>query len=336
MKKILGLGLILILVLSIMVGCGTSQSSEASSTAEQSQTSEETASQRNTETSAGDTSLVFSLITMDSVNEYWLTMKAGAEAKAAELGVKLTFDSPVGTTDAQAQYNMVENAISNSVNAIMLAAVDADALASAVDKANEAGIPVIYVDAAASSENNLASFSTDNAAAGAIAADELAKRINETGEVAIINAQQGVATCQKREQGFIEEMGKKYPNITIVDTLYSDGDTQKAMEQTQNLLSAHPDIVGIFAANESNTIGVAQGLTQLQKVGDVIVVGFDPSDTVKELIKDGSVACAMQQNPDVMGSEAVQTAYNYIVNGKTPEPKDVDTGVTVVTKDNLE
>jgi ribose transport system substrate-binding protein len=322
MRKFLCLSLAAVLCAASLAGCSGSKSTGGSSSSSGS--------------SSGSKKLTFSLITMDTIDQYWLSMKAGAQKEADSLGVTLRFDAPVGKTDAQAQADMVANAVSRGVDGIMLAANDKEALAPAVEKAYAAKIPVVYVDSPASSAHYIASFATDNHAAAGQAADQMAKLIGNAGQVAIVNAQQGAGTTELREQGFKDEMTAKYPNIKVVTTVYSDGEADKAMDETKNLLATYPQLKGIFACNEGATIGVAQGLTQSNVTGKVSCIGFDLSDNVKADIKAGSVQGCMLQNPGLMGSDGVKTLADYINNKTSPSPKDNDTGITYVTKDNVD
>ena len=170
------------------------------------------------------------LITMDSIDEHGLKVKAGATAKANELGnIALAFNAPPGKVDAAVQLEMVEDAITKRADVIMLAPLNKDALTPGVEKAKKAGIKVIIIDSSVSTDNYDAFFSTDNGAAARLAADELAKNIGSKGKIAIINAQAGSGTTMLRENEFKAQIKAKYPNITIVGTQYSDGDKTKAL-----------------------------------------------------------------------------------------------------------
>jgi ribose transport system substrate-binding protein len=282
-----------------------------------------------------DGKIKVTLITMDSIDEHWLKVKAGAEAKAAELGnVALTFAAPAGKIDANAQLQLVEDAITKHADAIMLAPLHAEALIPGVEKAKAAGIPVIHVDCAVNSPIYDAFFATDNGGAARLAADELAKRIGGKGKIAIVNAQAGASTTMLRENEFRAQIAKKYPDIEIVGVQYSDGDKTKALNQAQDFMAANPDLVGFYGCNEGSSVGIGQAVLQAGKAGKIIVVGFDFSNDTKSLIEQGAIQATMVQNPYVMGYEglaaAVKAAQGEDLGGKT-----VDTGVTVATKDNL-
>lgn len=312
MKKICALLLVLTLAFS-MVGCKKEDKKS---------------------TSGGD-ELTITLITMDSMDEHWLKVKNGAEDAASELsGVKVVFDAPQTKVDATVQAQLVENAIVNKSDAIMLAALDKEALKPAVEKAKEEGIPVIFVDSGVNTDQYDAFFSTDNGAAAATAADQLAKLIGEKGKIAIINAQAGAGTTMTRENEFRKRIESTYPNIEIVGVQYSDGDKQKALNYATDFMTQYPDLVGFYACNEGSTVGVGNAIDQSGKADSIAVVGFDFSADVKGLIEKDAIKASMVQNPYVMGFEGVKVAVD-VINGKEVSPKDVDTGVTVATKENL-
>jgi len=274
------------------------------------------------------------LITMDSMDEHWLKVKAGAQAKANELGnIQLTFNAPPGKVDAAVQLQMVEDAITKRADVIMLAPLNKDALTPGVEKAKKAGIKVIIIDSSVSTPNYDAFFSTDNGAAARLAADNMAKAIGGKGKIAIVNAQAGSGTTMLRENEFKAQIASKYPNITIVGTQYSDGDKTKALNQATDFMTANPTLAGIYATNEGSTVGVGNAVEQAKKTGIVKVVGFDWSADTKSLIQKDVLQATMVQNPYQMGYLGLQAAVD-VLAGKTVQ-KNVDTGVTVVTKDNM-
>ena len=273
-------------------------------------------------------------IAMDSIDEHWLKVKAGTEDKAKELGnVDLSFNAPPGKVDANVQLQMVEDAITRKMDAILLAPLDKDALNPGIERAKAAGIKVIIIDSAVSTTNIDAFLATDNGAAGRLAADELAKLINSEGKIAIINAQAGAATAMIRENDFKDQIQKKYPNITIAGTQYSDGDKTKALNIATDFMTANPDLKGIYATNEGSTVGAGNAIQQAGKTGTVKFVGFDWSADTKSLIEKGVLQATMVQNPYQMGYLGVQAAVD-LVSGKALAKKEIDTGVTVATSAN--
>lgn len=314
MKRVLGIALFVALACSTMVFAGGGKD--------------------DTKATAG-AKIKITLITMDSIDEHWLKVKAGAEAKAAELGnVELTFNAPPGKVDANVQLQMVEDAITKRANVIMLAPLNKDALVPGVEKAKAAGITVIMVDSGVSTTKYDAFFATDNGAAARTAADTLAKLIGMKGKIAIINAQAGAGTTMTRENDFKDQIKKNYPNIQIVGVQYSDGDKTKAMNQALDFMTANPDLAGFYGCNEGSTVGLAQAVAQSGKAEKIKVVGFDFSKDTKALIQQKAIQATMVQNPYVMGYQGVDTGVRAF-KGENFGGKTIDTGVTVATLENL-
>jgi ribose transport system substrate-binding protein len=283
---------------------------------------------------ASDGKIKAIFVAMDQMDEHWLKVKAGAEAKAQELGnIDLSFNAPSGKTDPAAQLQIVEDAISRKVDILMLAPLDMNALAPGVEKAYAAGIKVIIIDSPINTDKWHAFFSTDNEAAARLAADEMAKLIDGKGKVAIISVTAGTGTVMLRNNGFTDQIAKNYPNITVIGPQYSDGDKTRALNIATDFMTANPDLAGIYATNEGTTVGGGAGIEQAGKAGTVKFVGFDWSADTKALVERGVLQASMVQNPYEMGYQGLQAGVD-LLQGKSV-PKQIDTGVTVANKDNL-
>ena len=267
------------------------------------------------------------LITMDSIDQHWVTLNEGAQAKAAELGVTVTFMSP-HTKDAPQQIECVNNAVAGGYNAIMVAANGPDAISSALREAKEAGIKVVYVDSPANVEAE-ATFSTDNKAAGKTAGEEMIKALQAAGvtegSIGIVNVNAATDSTVQREAGFREAFeGTAY---TLLETQYGEGDAAKSQSIAENYITQ--GVVGIFGCNEGSTTGTGNAI---KASGTAVVgVGFDKSDAILGLIQDGYLLATMAQNPDVMGSMGVEACVK-VLNGESLGGEVVDTGVSVLTK----
>lgn len=271
------------------------------------------------------------LITMDSTDQHWVSLDKGAKKAADELGnVEYKWMAPDKKDDAQ-QIERVNNAIADGADAILIAANGPDAITASLDEAKKEGIKLIYVDSPANTEA-LATFSTDNLAAGKMAGEEMLKALQAKGitkgKIGIVNINSATDTTQKREAGFREAF--KGSEFEILETQYGEGDVAKSQDIADNYISQ--GVVGIFGANEGSTVGVGNAIKGSGQ--SVIGVGFDKSDSVLSLIKDGSLVAVMAQNPDVMGYEGLKAAVKAI-NGEEIAETSVDTGVAVITKDSL-
>ncbi len=268
------------------------------------------------------------LITMDSIDQHWVTLNEGAQKAAAELGVTVTFMAPNTKDDAQ-QIEQVNNAVAGGYQAIIVAANGPDAISSALKEAAAQGVKLIYVDSPANVEAE-ATFSTDNTAAGKTAGEtmlaELEKRGVTEGKIGIINVNAATASCVMREEGFRSAF--EGTAFELLETQYGEGDAAKSQTIAENYVIQ--GVVGIFGCNEGSTTGAGNAIKA--SGSDAIVgVGFDKSDAILGLIQDGYLLATMAQNPDVMGYEGVKAAVAAL-NGESLGGAVTDTGVSVLTK----
>jgi len=267
-------------------------------------------------------------------HEFWQTVKLGSEKAAKEVGVKSTFEGPANESMIAEQIDMVENAITKKADAILLAALDTEALISVVEKAKSKGIPVVMFDSNINSDIPLSFIATDNKQAGKVAAMKLGALLNGKGKVGIVAHNAGTSTAQQRRDGFIEGMKESFLEIKILPVVYSDGDHQKAMDKSTDMMQSNPDLAAIYATNEGAAIGVATAVAAKGKTGKIKVVGFDSSEAEIGFLKDRVVEGFVVQNPFNMGYLGIK-ALNDVLNGKTIS-KRIDTGATFVTLENLE
>jgi len=266
------------------------------------------------------------------VHSFWVTVKAGADSAGKEFEAEVIWKGPAQETDIAGQIAIIEDYINKSIDAIVLAACDAQGLIPVIEKAHARGIPIITIDSGVDSELPISFIATDNIAAARRAAQELAELIDEQGKVACIPFVPGAATSIMREQGFVEEI-KNYPNIELLPIRYSQSDVATGMAVTEDILTGHPDLKGIFAANEAGTIGVIQALKTKNKIGQVKVVGFDAASNEVKALQAGEIAALIVQDPFKMGYEGVKAAIKTL-NAESVS-KRVDTGVYVVTRENV-
>ena len=268
------------------------------------------------------------LITMDSIDQHWVTLNEGAQKAAAELGVTVTFMAPNTKDDAQ-QIEQVNNAVAGGYQAIIVAANGPDAISSALKEAAAQGVKLIYVDSPANVEAE-GTFSTDNTAAGKTAGEtmiaELEKRGVTEGKIGIINVNAATASCVMREEGFRSAF--EGTAFELLETQYGEGDAAKSQTIAENYVIQ--GVVGIFGCNEGSTTGAGNAIKA--SGSDAIVgVGFDKSDAILGLIQDGYLLATMAQNPDVMGYEGVKAAVAAL-NGESLGGAGTDTRVSVLTK----
>jgi ribose transport system substrate-binding protein len=296
----------------VLAGCASGTTEEAAAPAE------------------GDTPVVaetlfIPLISKGFQHQFWQAVKTGAELEAAELGVEITFEGPASETEVQAQLDMFQTALDRQPDAIGYATLDPEACVSYMEQARERGIPVVQFDAGCNSDYPLNLAATDGVAAGAIAADNMARLMGEKGEVGIVGHSQINSTGVERRDGFVNRMTEAYPDITIVDIQYGDGDHLKSADIAKAMIAANPNLAGLYATNEGSAIGIVNAVTELGlPVGELIIIGFDSGKAQVDAVISGVMAGAITQDPIGIGRAVVRNAVAAI-RGETL-PKFTDTG----------
>jgi len=287
-----------------------------------------------TDTTAASEKLFIPLISKGFQHQFWQAVKTGAELEAAELGVEITFEGPASETEVQAQLDMLQTALDRNPDAIGYATLDPEACVSYMEQARERGIPVVQFDAGCNSDYPLNLAATDGKAAGAIAADNMARLIGEEGEVAIVGHSQINQTGVERRDGFVERLAEAYPNITVVDIQYGDGDHLQSADIAKAMIAAYPNLAGMYATNEGSAIGIVNAVTELGLPnGQLTIIGFDSGAAQVQAIKDGVMAGAITQDPIGIGRAVVRNAVAAI-NGETL-PAFTDTGAFWYDADNM-
>lgn len=277
---------------------------------------------------------VIAVIPKGVAHFFWQSVHAGADAAGKEFGVEVMWKGPAQETDYSGQINIVEDAINRRVDGIVLAPSHGDALVPIVERAQREGILVTIFDSGISTETYLSYVATDNHHGGVVAAERLAEKLGGKGKVAILGVKAGSVSTDEREQGFQETIKQKYPGISIVAFQYGDADRAKSLDRATDMLTSHADLNGMFASNESSTVGAVQAIKQKGLAGKVILGGFDSSPNLIDDLKAGAIDSLVLQDPFKMGYEGVKAIVSKL-NGQTPQ-RHLDTGVKLLTKENLD
>ncbi|HEY5907516.1 MAG TPA: ABC transporter substrate-binding protein [Vicinamibacteria bacterium] len=274
------------------------------------------------------------VIPKGQVHIFWQTVRAGAEAAAKEAGVEMVWAAPQIETDFSGQASIVEDFINRRVSAIVIAPSHQSALVGVVDRAIAAGIPVVVMDSALASDRPASYVATDNRLGGALAAREMGRLIGGRGKVAVVGIAAGTGSGIEREEGFTQTLEQEFPTVTFVGLQYCDSDRARALTVAEDFLTTHPDLAGMFGSAEPNAVGIFRAVQNRGKKGQVKVVGFDASPQLLEALGDGTLDALVVQNPFRIGHDAMATAASAVA--KKPVEKRIDTGVVVVTRDNLQ
>jgi len=286
-------------------------------------------------------SLTIAVIPQGSTHEYWKSIHAGAMKAVQDLSqtgthVNIIWKGPLREDDREQQTQVVEGFISQGVQGIVLAPFDSHALVRPVEEAAQAGIPTVVVDSGLESQKVVSFISTDNKKGGALAADRMGELLHGKGKVLLLRYQEGSASTEAREQGFVEQLKKGFPGIELISSNQYAGPTRDtAKRASENLLTRYAEQVqGIFTPNESSTAGMLLALQDIQKAGKVVFVGFDSSETFIEAMRNKQLQGIVVQDPFRMGELGVKTIVDHL-QGKSVD-KRVDTGATMVTPENLD
>ncbi|MFC4222327.1 ABC transporter substrate-binding protein [Lysinibacter cavernae] len=286
------------------------------------------------ETAASGDKPYVAIVSKGFQHQFWQAVKQGAEQAAEEFDVTITFEGPDTEADVDQQIQMLQTALDKGPDAIGFAALDSQAADPLLQQAKDANIPVVAFDSGVDSDIPVTTASTDNKAAAAEAAKQMADLIGHEGKVALVVHDQTSVTGVDRRDGFVEYMEKNEPKIEIVDTQYGGGDQAKSADLAKAIIAANPDLKGIYGSNEGSAIGVVQAVTELDMDGKLTVVGFDSGKAQIDAIKDGLMAGAITQNPVGIGYETVKAAVAAINGEKLP--KTIDTGFFWYDKSNID
>ena len=266
--------------------------------------------------------------------DFWEQVHKGAVCAASkQQNVTIIWNGVTAETNVTGQIDLLTGYITQGVNGLVYAATDAKALTQVTNQALQKKVPVVNIDSGTNPQpSNVPLFATDNVASAHKAADLLAQKLNGKGKIALIEFQPGSATNDQRASGFKEEL-TKYPGIQLVADQPSHSDYNMALTVAEDILTAHPDLNGIFAANEPSVLGAAEAVRRIGKAGKVVIVGWDASpDEIKD-VQAGIISDLVVQNPFRMGYDSVNAMVKIIRQHATATNE--DTGVTFLSKDNL-
>lgn len=264
---------------------------------------------------------------------FFVAVHAGVKRAGEEAGVDILWNGPNDETDHARQIQIVESMITQQVDALAISATDEHALAASVERAIHAGIPVSIFDSGVNVENYVTFVATDNYAAGCTAARELARLCGGKGGIGMVMHKPGGTSTMLRERGFEETIAKELPGMKIAARQYGMADRAKARGAAENILTAHPDIAGLFASSEASSLGAIQAIATRGLSGKVRLITFDTSESHVEALQDGVIDIMLVQDSYRIGYEAVKSLTAKL-NGRTP-PRRLDLPARVITKADL-
>ena len=265
-----------------------------------------------------------------AASQYWAKVEQGAEAKGKELGVDVIYLGPAGgESDVSGQIALVEDQLTKGIKGLALAPSDGAALSPVVERALKQGVKVVFMDKTAD-VRGLTYIGTNNVPAAAIGGKYACDNVPKGSEVAVIQGLATHTTGQARAKGAHDSLAEC--GLKIVSEQPADWDTGKAQSVTENMLTAHPNLKAIVASNDNMALGAVQAVKNAKLLGKILIVGFDGNPGAAESILNGELGASVAQKPVEMGAIAVESVVK-LMKGETL-PANIDTGATLVTKDN--
>ncbi|WP_025677716.1 substrate-binding domain-containing protein [Paenibacillus massiliensis] len=284
------------------------------------------------------------MITFQSGLEYWKGALKGFEDAADALGVTAEYR---GATryDVQEQTTVIEQVIARKPAGIAISAIDPTSVVPAINKAIDAGIPVVLFDAGAPGSRAYSFLGTDNYQAGITAADQMAEWLDGTGEVAVLTLP-GQQNHMERTRGFMQQIQTQYPAIQVVEVADGEGDAKVSNSEALRLMTEHPRLTGIFVTEATGAAGVGEAVRNAAADRSLTVIAFDTNKATLDMIKDGTISATVAQGTWNMGYWSLQYLF-HLQHGLTvpapsptaptaPLPVTVDTGISLVTRQNVD
>ena len=275
---------------------------------------------------------VIALITKAMDSEFWLVLADGAKSAAAEHpDYELVIASPDREINVDQQVSILENQIRRGVKVLLVDPAGTAQVNSTLEQAVSRGIPVILIDTDASFAKKSAYIGTDNAKGGSLAAMGMVEAIGTTGEVALISGVPGNESQDARAKGFLDEIAKA-PGIRIVAQQPGNSERQLGLTVMENMLTAHPNIKGVFATNDQMALGAMEAVEARKLRGKIALIGFDATREAANAILEGKLTGSVAQSPREMGRQGVLSAIA-LAEGRTIA-KLIDTGTAYVDAKN--
>ena len=274
---------------------------------------------------------------------YWEKVIDGVCTAAKEVDEAVYLGGIDNETDIEGQIFLMDQAIEQGADAILLAPADSTALVETCACAREKGIPVVLIDSSINTDDYDTCFMTDNMEAGKMAAREMIKMLKEKQHPETETLKSGILMSTgmaqamvNRVSGFLEYWTDYAPEQWEIaeDILLNGGDIEKAQKDAETLLQENKDMKGIFSCNNTSTIGVSKTIMKKKRT-DLVIVGFDLADETRSLIQNSEyTAVTMLQNQDQMGYLGI-LSLDVLLRGETSQLRYYDTGVTVIDSDFL-
>jgi len=259
------------------------------------------------------------LIVKTKNNAFFIPMIRAFEATAKELGAVGEVQAAAQETSYEQQVSLVQAEVGKGAQAILITPADSKALVPVLKQAQDKGVLIINLDNRLDPETvraqglSLGGYAgADNEAGGRQAGEAMLTALNGTGNVAVIEGIRGVDNAEARKRGFEAAVNGK---LKVVDEQTGNWETEQAHDRAQAIIAKHPDLAGIFCANDNMALGAVKAIDEAGKKGKIRVVGYDNIPSVQGLLKSGELAATIEQRPDLMGRYGARMAVG-VLDGK--------------------
>lgn len=269
---------------------------------------------------------------------YWQKVIEGITAASKTTDAAIYLGGIDNETDISGQVTLIEQAIEQGADGILLAPTDSTFLVESCQNIQKNNIPLVLIDSSINSNDYDICYMTDNMDAGMMAAQKMISMLNDAGnslkeplKVGIVLSSDTSQAMVNRVSGFLEYWADHAPKCWEIaeDIFLNGGDIVKAQSDVSNLLKKHTDIKGIFGCNNTSTIGITNALLTENRT-DIVMVGFDLADETIQLILDPDYrGVSLLQNQDQMGYLGI-VSLDGLMKGEKSEQKYFDTGVTMI------
>lgn len=336
MKRTIALMLIAVMLLGVLAACSSQSAAPAEETTDASQTTVETetakedsASKQEPEAEANERYKI-GIFVKDTTTSGWRYIVQAAMEAGEELGVDVIEYAPLDNTDSAAQIAEVEDALQSGIDAICIAAIDAEAIKPALQKAIDQGVPVITTNTRVDLDGISAFVGTDNEAAGTAISEALFESMDYEGNVVILEVD-SVAVTPAIRVAACEKVMEKYPDLKLVTKQPAYGKRENGMSVMENILQTYDDIDAVWCANEPMALGAAQAIIDAGRT-NIKITGIDGTPEAAQAVLDGKLTFTCDQGLFGQGSEPIRAAVK-ILNGETVD-KEIPTGGTIITPEN--
>ena len=283
--------------------------------------------------SSSNKKFVVAVIPKGTTHVFWQSIHAGAIRGGKATGAEIRWSGPPNESDRAMQIRIVDDMLTQQVNAVCLAPVDSKSLIPAVEDVFSKGIPIIIFDSGIDTDKYTSFVATDNREGGRVAGRQMLKLLPDGGEIAILRVMAGSQSTTEREEGFLDVI-KPTGKFKVVADPYGDSDRNKSLSQADIILGNYPNLKGFYGPNESSTFGILRAMEDRKiPAGKIKFVGFDSSEELAKGLDEKKIDALVLQNPVMMGELAVKAAVAKLKGENIPKNQPI--APTLITQENM-